>query len=431
MIAHRDRQRRGVRVWASIALLWLIALALSMSLLPASRPPTRPAGRLAYIGADGNVYIAAPDLGTSFQVTHDATVPAEGDGLSYHRIAWSPDGSLAFAAVERSGATARGRLYAVRTLTDTPHLIAEAPSHFVIYTYWSPAPCLNPGACPGGLVYLISEDDAVALHHVTWQNNAVADRTLANGRPFYLSWSPGGEQIVWHTGDELALLTLGGERAQPIPAPSPAFSAPAWSPSGDRWLAVVRDSGADVLTSFSGSGPTPLFPFDAAEIAFSWSPDTSPGGSTVAYAIREQPTDPFYSPVHLLDPDSGETRRLTPTAFRPLAFFWSPDGRRLAYLSWLDLPQETWAQWRTIDVATGEDRGFAAFRPSPLMHFALHSFTQYAQSHRFWSPDGRYLVYAARNDAGTDGIWLVDTFSPRGTDPTFLAPGSLAYWSFQ
>jgi Tol biopolymer transport system component len=98
-------------------------------------------------------------------------------------------------------------------------------------------------------------------------------------------------------------------------------------------------------------------------------------------------------------------------------------------LTWLDLPDGEWTQWRVIDVSSGEDRGFAAFSLSPLMRFAVHSFGQYAQSHRFWSPDGRYLVYADRDLAGTDRIWLADTWAERGSDPIFVADGPLAYWS--
>jgi TolB protein len=122
---------------------------------------------------------------------------------------------------------------------------------------------------------------------------------------------------------------------------------------------------------------------------------------------------------------------VTDDPFRIRAFFWSPDGERLAYLTWLDLPNETWAQWRVFDLTTGRDRGFAAFNPTPLMRFALYSFGQYAQSHRLWSPDGRYLVYADRDIAAVDRIWLVDTWAERGADPILIGEGTLAYWSWK
>ena len=64
------------------------------------------------------------------------------------------------------------------------------------------------------------------------------------------------------------------------------------------------------------------------------------------------------------------------------------------------------------------------------MRFALHSFDQYAQSHRFWSADGRYLVYAGRDSMAVDRVWLVDTWADRGADPILVDEGTLAYWSW-
>jgi Tol biopolymer transport system component len=65
------------------------------------------------------------------------------------------------------------------------------------------------------------------------------------------------------------------------------------------------------------------------------------------------------------------------------------------------------------------------------MHVMIHSFDQYAQSHRFWSPDGRYLVYADRDDQSGDRIWLVDTKAEKGADPILIDGGSIGIWSWR
>jgi Tol biopolymer transport system component len=135
--------------------------------------------------------------------------------------------------------------------------------------------------------------------------------------------------------------------------------------------------------------------------------------------------------IQVFDLDTGTTRRLTQPGFRILAFFWSPDGQRLGYLIHLALPDTDWMQWRTYDVSVDRDRGFAAFHPSPLMRFMVHSFNQYVQSHRFWSPDGRYLVYADRDRSQTDQVWLVDTWAERGADPILVDQGSMGVWSWK
>lgn len=117
--------------------LLLLAVAI-MAALPGCAQTggeDTPTGRLASLGADGNVYVTTPGAAEPLQITHDATVPAEGEGLPYHRLAWSPGGALAFAAVEHSGSRARGRLYVLDDVDDAAgpltrgHNPSPLPSH--------------------------------------------------------------------------------------------------------------------------------------------------------------------------------------------------------------------------------------------------------------------------------------------------------------
>jgi TolB protein len=163
-----------------------------------------------------------------------------------------------------------------------------------------------------------------------------------------------------------------------------------------------------------------------AEIVFAW----SPRGDQVAFAVRPGSDVPFYGPIHVFDTITGQTQQLTGEQFQILGFFWAPDGRRMGYLTRLDVPGAMWMQWRVFDLSEKQDRGFSAFHPAPLMRFMVHSFNQYAQSHRLWSPDGRYLVYADRDDTLTDRVWLVDTLAERGADPVFVDAGSVGVWSW-
>ena len=96
----------------------------------------------------------------------------------------------------------------------------------------------------------------------------------------------------------------------------------------------------------------------------------------------------------------------------------------------MDLGDAVWAQWRVIDLVNGQDRGFAAFHPSPWMEFIISHFSQHAQSHRFWSPDGRYLVYSDRDNALVDRIWLVDTWAEKGAKPILVDEGVIGIWSW-
>lgn len=400
--------------------------------------PSYSVNRLAYVGSDGNIYVTTPDRSSTIAVTQNATTGPEDSGFSYHRISWSPDGRLAFAGINRSGDQASNAKLYVTPLDGTPaRLVGESEDHFVIYIYWSPATCPNgPDDCRQ-LSYLIEEGDNIALRLVEINGDQVSNRVIGTGWPFYYSWAPDGKSMLWHTGgalrhnpdSRLTLYDLEHENSSRLPLPLGLFVAPAWSPQGERWLGVLeKEEQIDQLELLGGGQRITLDSASDSQTVFAWSPD----GSQVAYARRPGSTDPFFSPIYIYDLNTGQSRRLTDVSFDILAFFWSPDGDRLAYLTRLALPNSTWSQWRVYDLANNIDKGFKAFNPSSQMHFVISSFNQYAQSHRFWSPDGRYLVYGNRDQQLVERVWIIDTLdNESGTEATQIGYGSFGTWSWE
>jgi TolB protein len=197
---------------------------------------------------------------------------------------------------------------------------------------------------------------------------------------------------------------------------------------------VTAADSLDQLQRFPAPGSTPdsaarpvtLTVASDSQMVFSWSPD----GDQVAFAVRRSSNDPFYGPVHIFDTRTGQVRRITDVGFRILGFFWSPDGQRLAYLIRQALPDTAWMQWRVYNLVQNRDRGFSAFNPSTQMRSVIGSFNQYAQSHRFWSPDGRYLVYADRNPDLIEQVWLIDTWHEDGTNSSLIGEGTIGFWSW-
>jgi TolB protein len=392
-------------------------------------------GRLAYIGADGNIYVTTPDRSMIIAVTDDATVAYEGAGLSYQRISWSPEGRLAYASVTRTRDQATSKLYVKETVTGPAQLIAESENHFVIYIYWSPVPCPGRPACRQ-LAYLIEESEGIGLHLVELEGTTLENRIIGFGWPYYFSWAGDGRSLLWHTGgsvveNEAARLTwyhLADERTEELPHQPAAFLAPAWSPQGGSWLGAIREDMGDQLQLVSENQATSLTPISPGGTSFVW----SPVGERVAYAVRANDTQQYYGPIYIFDMKSGQTRQITDVGLRILAFFWDPAGERLGYLTLLSMPGEEWMQWRVYDLAQNQDRGFKAFNPSLQMRFVIASFNQYAQSHRFWSPDGRYLVYASRNEIlRQEQVGLVDTWAEDGPQTIVVAGGSMGFWSWQ
>ncbi|MGD8406896.1 MAG: DPP IV N-terminal domain-containing protein [Anaerolineales bacterium] len=398
------------------------------------------AGRLAYIGADGNIYVTTPELEEHFAVTQDATAPPEGPGLSYPRVSWSPDGQLAYASVIRDGNEAQARLY-VADAPDAPaRLVGHSDQHFVIYIYWSPTPCPEKPEC-SRLSYLIEEPEGIALHIVDMGADGTSNEVVGYGWPFYYSWSPDGKHMLWHTGGSarfneearISRFSIKNQQTDRLNADPGLFIAPAWSPLGDEWLLVTTQDEHDQLVRSQASQTGNLdrekilATAEGKHMVYSW----SPGGDRVAYSILRNSDGLIFGPIHVYDLETGETEQITSPSFDISGFFWSPDGKRIGYLSRLALRDETWMQWRVFDLTQDVDRGFAAFNPSYQMRYVVSSFNQYAQSHRLWSPDGRYLVYADQDDARVERIWMVDTFAERGTDPILVAEGSMGFWSFE
>lgn len=399
--------------------------------MPTTLPPTEHSGHLAYIGRDGNVYVTTVG-GSPRAVTDDATAGPEQVGYSYHRLAWSPQGWLAFAGMVRADREFQSKLYVADVTAGIRQLVGESEDRFVIYLHWSPMPCPGRPDC-SRLAYLIEEADSVSLRLVEMSGAGLENRRLGLGQPFYFAWSPDGGQMLWHTGgarrynDEARLVLYDLEEEQTLDTSEPTglFLAPAWSPQGNSWLNITAVEKTDQLQLNQGNQTDVLTTITDRHIVFAWSPD----GQQIAYALQDG-IEPIYGPIHLFDLRTGQTRRLTAPRFRIVSFFWSPQGDRLAYLTKL-LPDANQLQWRTYHLNTQEDRGFTAFQPAFQMQFIIGSFNQYAQSHRLWSPDGRYLVYADRDYWLVERVWLVDTWAERNKLPIFIAEGSIGVWSWQ
>lgn len=447
-----------LRVWkVGCCFLFLLLVGCQPITAPASLQPDSPlvGGQLAYIGGDGNVYVTDAELSNNQQLTTDATVAAEGNGRSYHHLAWSADGRLAYAAVERDYPTTTSELY-ITDLRSKPLQVGTSDTDFVIYLSWAPAPCTPDDTCRQ-LAYLIGGEETIDLRLAELHSGVAislsetadvrnqqmtSNEVIGSGRPFYFSWSPTGDTLLWHTGGArrfnpdatLTHFDLGKRQAQPLAQPPGLFQAPAWSPDHTGWIDVVAVDGAQQLRYVQNAEPGDLdleratiLAKPAYDAVFAWSPD----GEKIAFATRRNADDPFYSPIQLYDIATGTTTTLTERGLHVQAFFWSPDSTRLGYINWLALPDQDWAQWRTINVESGEDRGFNPFYPSFHMRTMIGSFNQYAQSHRLWSPDGQYLVYADRDAALVERVWLVDTLAPKGTNPQLVDEGSIGVWSWK
>lgn len=380
------------RFWSRIVLM-LAALALTACAARPGSPPTEPApergpGRIAYLGYDGNIYVIDADGGGRRQITADARVDGSGY-LIYNTPIWSADSQqLAFAAFEGQGNQnpTQNRLF-VAAADGAALREAYASPAFMIYYYWSP---------DAGRVGLLSEAPRQTLAFTLIPADGGPPQVVDTGSPFYWTWAPDGRAALVHANGEagrLALLEFGETITESnLDVVPTAFKAPAFSPDGRQVLVAGRmsDGGAALLLVELDGRSVRTLAETEADVAFAWSPD----GGRVAYLDAAQ----LAGPLVVLD----LAGRADPVTVREevFAFFWSPDGRWLAYLVLTQAeagsgqPEPAW-QLRLLDATSGETRPALTFQPTDHFLRLLPYFDQYHQSLTIWSPDSRHLVIPA------------------------------------
>jgi hypothetical protein len=140
-----------------------------------------------------------------------------------------------------------------------------------------------------------------------------------------------------------------------------------------------------------------------------------------------------YDGLWLVDPTAGSSDRITDDPV--LAFFWSPDGSRVAYVTSSE-DAEGSLRWAVLSISTSETGYLCDFRPSQEQLIAFMYFDQYGQSHTPWSPDGSLILFA-----GELGSRKVRTPLSRGasnrvhivpadgkSDARDVAPGFVGCW---
>ena len=107
----------------------------------------------------------------------------------------------------------------------------------------------------------------------------------------------------------------------------------------------------------------------------------SPDGRYLAFVVTHDclKEDTSYSSIYIYDLEKGALRRLTRAKARDTYPVWSPDGRRLAFLSDRSGKNQIWV----IDPTGGEAKQLTNFKSG--FHGPL-----------IWSPDGRYLLAYSR-----------------------------------
>jgi len=143
-------------------------------------------------------------------------------------------------------------------------------------------------------------------------------------------------------------------------------------------LLAVAAAGALIVAPISAQSKK-LAPADLFELEYAADPQLSPDGQWVAYVRQwsDPMTDRRYSNVWLVKSDGSGHRPLTNGKFSELSPRWSPDGKRLAFVSNRSGATQLWQRFMdTGEMSALTNVGTAPSSPS-------------------WSADGTRLAYLA------------------------------------
>lgn len=363
-------------------------------------------GRLRLVGADGGERVIADDLsGDIFR--YPAPAP-DGERIAY--ISRDADG-LALTSVHLETG-ARTELYRSR----------ESPP---LYATWAP---------DGRTISFLSNQSrgGLGVHTVAADGSSEAELLSTTLGSSYFAWRPDGADILLHVGGSSfeggsVAVYQGGGGAPLRELRDPGFfQAPAWSVDGGDFFYVAQpavegpmrlEAVESVLTRVAadGSGPRAIASEPQAGIIFS----RSPASDDIAY-ITTSPSG--FGALKVVDAAGGPARVVSSPGHVIPAFFWSPDGTRLAYLTFAPqpggLPRLT---WHVVASGGGEVRELASFTPSQAFAGLVNYFDAYAFVLDLWSPDGSELVYAA-----ADGVYVVEVATGQASR---RAAGDLAMWA--
>ena len=137
-----------------------------------------------------------------------------------------------------------------------------------------------------------------------------------------------------------------------------------------------------------------------------------------------------YDGVNLVDLASGNISTLVSDPV--IAYYFSPDGRRLAYIGATEVSNT----WNVIEFGAKAGRKLGNFVATRNESVAYRVFDQYTLSHRVWSPDSRALVFAGvmlkegmalpSGAMPPSSVWMLPI---DGAPPQALADGDVAFWS--
>ena len=345
---------------------------------------------------------------------------------------WSPDGrTISFSGYQSADGSENelGIYFAdleggdARLIYANDFETAEIAPSTPHYSLWSPD--------GSKLAFVAQTSDGSLTLFLHGPDGEAPPKRILSGGPLYCAWSPDSDSIFVHSFQEHYMIDLENDfEMRQFPGSSTLYMAPSWNPQDGRAaifldaennrqrlvILGLREPEVKVLLEMPGIG------------ACSW----QPGGSSLALVRDMRGRSGFYDGLWLLEPTEGAENKINEDPV--LAFFWSPDGSRIAYVTTSETGQGS-LRWAVHTVESGDVAYLVDFRPTQENLITFMYFDQYNQSHSPWSPDGSKLLFAGElghqqtraplSDGESNRVYVV---SSEGGDAEEVASGFIACW---
>jgi Tol biopolymer transport system component len=354
----------------------------------------------------------------------------------YQFPTWSPDNQrIAFVGIySLSGQASGGDLYIAnldgKNRKDLYHVDGQVP----LYFYWSP---------DSRNITLLTEDlAATSLILELVPVNGGSPRTVAKGDSIFWAWSPDNQSILVHTAvsasstpqSTVAVWDLKNPGdANPLDLTLTDFQAPAWSPAGTEILTAIRKDGRQALvTTDHNGGNQKVVDTYSGSVAFGWSPD----GKKIAYLSGAGTEQNSYDTLTIIDPKNPKAKNVI-LEDSVMAFFWSPDSRKLVYFtSEGQIPSsssssgsQTLVKLTIFDSQTAKTLKLGEFMPTHSFQNFMTVFDQFQHSTTVWSPDSHNLVLPGYDNNGIPQLYVIEAAG--NLQRRLVTSGYLGVWSWK